>query len=62
MSTQKPQTGPSRSDRKEYLRQWRKTHKQNIAASQIRYWSRKAAELNQPDHTTERGNTYHDAP
>ena len=62
MNTQKPQTGRSRSDRKEYLRQWRKTHKQNIAASQIRYWSRKAAEQKQQDQTTERGETYHDAP
>ena len=54
MSTQKPQTGRSGSDRKEYLRQWRKTHKQNIEASQIRYWSRKAAEQVQQDPPIER--------
>lgn len=40
--------------KREYYRKWRKTHKENVIASNARYWQKKAAEMNS---TTEEANT-----
>ena len=34
--------------KREYHREWRKKHPESVKAAQMRYWTKKAAEMNNP--------------
>lgn len=42
--------------RREYYRRWRQTHREQIAATNARYWAKKAAEMDatEKEATTDR--------
>lgn len=35
--------------RREYHREWRKNHPDSVLAAQVRYWTKKAAEMNKAE-------------
>lgn len=48
-----------RKRKREYQRKWRAEHPESVKAAQVRYWTKKAAEMRAVGEFTEKGGADH---